>query len=94
MKTFVSVLALLSAVLAQTTFEPSDFNVTEALLENGVDISSIPELAELAADSDLAKRTIDSSRCRVAVRQILPSSLMNCYADNPKVQLVGTPFWR
>lgn len=74
MKTFVSVAALLSAALAQSTFEPSDFNVTEALLENGVDISSIPELAELAADSDLAKRTIDISGCSVAVRQTPPLS--------------------
>ncbi|KAF2751073.1 FAD binding domain-containing protein [Sporormia fimetaria CBS 119925] len=41
MKSFVSVAALLSAALAQSTFEPSDFNVTEALLKNGVDCTSL-----------------------------------------------------
>ena len=31
--------------LAQEAFEPSDFNVTEALIANGVDVSALPELA-------------------------------------------------
>lgn len=51
MKTLVSYAALVAAVLAQDIFEPTDFNVTEALLDNGVNVSAIPELAELAERS-------------------------------------------
>jgi hypothetical protein len=41
---------LVVGVLAQV-FEPADFNITEALLDNGVNVSAIPELAPLAAKS-------------------------------------------
>jgi hypothetical protein len=37
-----------SGILAQDVFEPADFNVTEALLNNGVNVSAIPELSGLA----------------------------------------------
>ena len=40
-------------VLAQT-FEPADFNVTEALLEHGVNVTAIPELSGLAERSSTA----------------------------------------
>lgn len=50
------------SVLAQdAVFEPVDFNVTAALLKNGVDISSISELSNV-----VAKRSV-SSQCAVAV---------------------------
>lgn len=36
---------------AQSAFEPTDFNVTDALLDNGVNISAIPALAGLVTRS-------------------------------------------
>lgn len=36
-----------TALAAEAAFEPSDFNATEALINNGVDVASIPELAPL-----------------------------------------------
>ncbi len=42
------------------SFEPIEFNVTEALLDNGVDVSAIPALAGLVERSSL-------SACSIAV---------------------------
>ncbi|KAG9192583.1 hypothetical protein G6011_11317 [Alternaria panax] len=56
-------------LLAQKPFEPSNFNVTAALLGNGVDISAIPSLA------DVSKRT-SSSGCSIAC-----SSLKRIFGD-------------
>lgn len=53
--------ALAPGALAQGSFEPPDFNITEALIGNGVDVSSIPELEPL-----IEKRSL-SSPCAVAV---------------------------
>ncbi|KAL6711778.1 hypothetical protein ACN47E_002821 [Coniothyrium glycines] len=36
----------LRTVAVQETFEPADFNVTQALLDNGVDAAKLPQLAE------------------------------------------------
>ena len=49
-----------SVLLAQQTFESPDFDVTAALLDNGVNVSDIPDPA------DLSKRT-SSGSCSVAV---------------------------
>ncbi|ORX94635.1 hypothetical protein BCR34DRAFT_499113 [Clohesyomyces aquaticus] len=46
--------ALVVGVLAQDSFEPVNFNITEALVDNGVNISAIPELANLAERSLLS----------------------------------------
>jgi hypothetical protein len=43
-----------TAIIAQDVFEPADFNVTEALLDNGVNVSAIPELSGLGARSLLS----------------------------------------
>lgn len=48
---FVFVVATLAA--AQEPFEPLDFNVTEALFENGIDVTAIPDLAGLVIRSSL-----------------------------------------
>ena len=42
--------ALLSSVASQV-FEPADFSVTEALLDQGVNVSALPELAGLVGRS-------------------------------------------
>jgi hypothetical protein len=60
----VSIGALTAGALAQSnasTFENADFNITEALIANGVDVSAIPEL------SGLVERTLDLSPCAIAV---------------------------
>lgn len=54
-------LALAAGSLAQETFESSDFNVTEALIENGVDVSAIPELSGLVVRSS-------TKGCSIVVR--------------------------
>jgi hypothetical protein len=41
---------LATGVLSQA-FEPTNFNITEALLDNGVNVSAIPELAPLVERS-------------------------------------------
>jgi hypothetical protein len=59
---FIASLGVLAAsALAQDVFEPSDFNVTEALIANGVNVSAIPDLASLTE-----KRSL-SSPCAAAV---------------------------
>jgi hypothetical protein len=61
MKTCLSIGAIVAAVSAQTgIFEPADFNITEALISNGVNVSAIPEL------SGLVERTTLSG-CSIAV---------------------------
>ena len=45
--------SLVAGTLAQT-FEPADFNVTEALLDNGINISAIPQLAPYSERSLLS----------------------------------------
>ena len=56
--------ALAGNAVAQDAFEPTDFNVTEALLANGVNVSALPDLAALAE-----KRSL-SSPCSAAVRNL------------------------
>jgi hypothetical protein len=64
MKSFFSLGAFLASVSAQAgTFEPVDFNVTEALIANGVNVSAIPQLP------DLVERTSPSG-CSIAVRHL------------------------
>lgn len=53
--------ALVAGVVAQEgIFEPADFNITEALIRNGVNVSAIPELENLVERSLL-------SGCSIAV---------------------------
>jgi hypothetical protein len=49
------------AVAGQESFEPDDFDVIRALVEHGVNISSIPNLSELVARSP-------SKGCALAVK--------------------------
>lgn len=61
MKSFFTLGAFAGFAAAQSgVFEPLDFNITEALIENGVNVSAIPELAQLAERSLL-------SGCSIAV---------------------------
>ena len=61
MKVLLPLSTSVAAVLAQTgIFEPGGFNVTEALISNGVNVSAIPELAALS------QRTLLSG-CSIAV---------------------------
>ncbi|KAK7949220.1 uncharacterized protein PG986_010106 [Apiospora aurea] len=51
-------MALAAVAKSQHPFEPANFNVTEALIQQGVDVSALPELASLAErSSNLACRT-------------------------------------
>ncbi|OAG24666.1 FAD-binding domain-containing protein [Alternaria alternata] len=57
-------------LLAQNAFEPPDFDITAALLQNGVDVSTIASLA------GLSKRTTSSGGCSIAC-----SSLKRIFGD-------------
>jgi hypothetical protein len=48
MKFLVLVAAFVVRALSHQLFEPVDFNITKALLDNGVSVSAIPELAHVA----------------------------------------------
>jgi hypothetical protein len=65
--------AIAGRVSAQDAFEPSGFNVTEALVENGVDFSALPELAVL-----VEKRSL-SNPCAIAVGTALLRNLSHAY---------------
>jgi hypothetical protein len=52
-KISLGALAVAAGVTAQDAFEPADFNVTEALIDNGINVSAIPELAGLVVRSSL-----------------------------------------
>jgi hypothetical protein len=53
--------AFAANISAQDFFEPSDFDITEALIANGVNVSAIPQLAALNE-----KRSL-SAPCAAAV---------------------------
>jgi hypothetical protein len=62
-----------TGVYAQTgVFEVLDFNITEALLANGINVSSLPELAPLV------ERTLFSG-CSIAVSTFLTRVILNPY---------------
>lgn len=66
--TFVSAVAFAAGVSAQAgQFEVPDFNITEALIANGINVSAIPELAPLIERSLFSGCSITVSR-----------SFMNC----------------
>jgi hypothetical protein len=52
-RSLLSLAAIVGGVFSQDAFEPSDFNVTEALIANGVDVSALPELANLTEKRSL-----------------------------------------
>ncbi|KAH7371561.1 FAD binding domain-containing protein [Pyrenochaeta sp. MPI-SDFR-AT-0127] len=58
-------LGALTAAASASTFEPADFNVTEALLDNGVNVSAIPELAGLVERSSLGACSIACSALKI-----------------------------
>jgi hypothetical protein len=63
---FLQLGALVAAVSAQTdVFEPADFNVTKALIANGVNVSAIPELAKLTERTLLSGCSVAVSLCCV-----------------------------
>lgn len=65
MRSFIPLGAFVASVTAQTgAFEPADFNVTEALIANGVNVSAVPQF------SGLVERTALSG-CSIAVRLII-----------------------
>ncbi|KAJ4375784.1 hypothetical protein N0V83_001061 [Neocucurbitaria cava] len=63
--TIVSVSALATAALG-STFEPADFNVTKALIANGIDVAAIPELAGLVERSSLSACSIACTTLKIA----------------------------
>ncbi|KAJ8113339.1 hypothetical protein OPT61_g4507 [Boeremia exigua] len=61
MKAIIPSLALVAGVASQGTFEPADFNIAEALLQNGVNVSALPDLASLV---DRASTSGCSAACK------------------------------
>jgi hypothetical protein len=52
-------------VIAQDIFEPEEFNITKALIQNGVNVSATPVLSDLAVQSSL-------EGCPIAVSRFFP----------------------
>jgi hypothetical protein len=71
--------ALAASATAQDAFEPFDFNVTEALVANGVNVSALPALAALTE-----KRSL-SSPCTAAVRNLSLHFARTCQLTNSTV---------
>lgn len=87
MKTFILLSALVAAVSAQAgTFEPSNFNVTKALISNGVNVSAMPELA------GLAERSAPGGCSIAASAQLMTSSILQ--QANPFAVLFPTAHLR
>jgi ABC-type proline/glycine betaine transport system permease subunit len=82
-KVVCGTLAVAVGITAQEVFEAPDFNVTEALIENGVNVSAIPELAGLAVRSSL-------SGCSIAVGRHTAMPQHHIYSFPPIVQLTET----
>lgn len=61
-RSLLSLAAVVGTACSQNVFEPSDFNVTEALIHNGVDVSTLLGLANLTEKRSLI------SPCATAVR--------------------------
>ena len=74
--------ALAASATAQDAFEPFDFNVTEAVVANGVNVSALPALAALAA---LAEKRSPSSPCTAAVRNLSLHLARTCQLTNSTV---------
>jgi hypothetical protein len=62
----LSLSTIADRVGAQDIFEPADFNVVEALSAKGIDVSALPELANLTE-----KRALFNP-CIIAVRKVPP----------------------
>jgi hypothetical protein len=88
MKTFLSLSAFVAAVSAQTgVFEPADFNVTEALIANGVNVSAIPQLSALVERSFLGG-------CSIAVSFPSGANLRDFDIDVYVVLLLEAYLWQ
>ncbi|CAN9213634.1 unnamed protein product [Alternaria sp. RS040] len=66
MRSFLALVAFVAFVSAQTgVFEPADFNVTKALIANGINVSAIPQLSGLVERTSLSSCSI---ACPFAVK--------------------------
>ncbi|CAN9152973.1 unnamed protein product [Alternaria alternata] len=77
----LSALAVAARASTQDVFEPADFNVTEALMNDGVDVSAIPELAGLVVRSS-------SKGCSIAC-----DSLKLVFGANKTFDTAPTTYW-
>ena len=59
------VAALIASAVTQTVVEPVDFNATEALLEKGINLTALPQLAALAERSSNAACSIACGSLRI-----------------------------
>ncbi|KAI4951899.1 hypothetical protein J4E91_003360 [Alternaria rosae] len=66
MRSFIPLGAFVASVTAQTgAFEPADFNVTEALIANGVNVSAIPQLSGLVERTALSGCSVACSSLKL-----------------------------
>ncbi|CAO2652281.1 Nn.00g005640.m01.CDS01 [Neocucurbitaria sp. VM-36] len=63
--TVVSLSALVAGALG-SIFEPADFNVTESLVNNGINVTAIPELAGLVERSSLSACSIACTALKIS----------------------------
>ncbi|CAI9628457.1 unnamed protein product [Alternaria burnsii] len=66
MRSFLALVAFVAFVSAQTgVFEPADFNVTKALIANGINVSAIPQLSGLVERTSLSSCSIACSSLKL-----------------------------
>ncbi|KAF1918568.1 hypothetical protein BDU57DRAFT_547586 [Ampelomyces quisqualis] len=85
---FISFGLMPTAIIAQDVFEPVEFNVAEALLDNGVNISAIPELSGLGARSHLSSCSITC----VSLKAIFGDAQVETQ-EEPAYETVINYFW-
>lgn len=73
--TILPAIAFAAGIRAQTgEFEAPDFNITEALIANGINVSALPQLAPFIERSSLSGCSIAVSTCPEG-RQLLQSNI-------------------
>jgi hypothetical protein len=75
------------SAVAQEYAEPGNFNITKALLENGVNVAAIPQLHELGNE-----RRSFSDPCAIAVCHYIQTR--EPLVDSSSVQLAQASIWK
>jgi hypothetical protein len=83
----LAVLSFAAGATSQEYSEPSNFSITEALLENGVNVSAIPQLQELENE----ERSF-SDPCAIAVYYYIHTWVS--FVDSSSVQLAQAFIWK
>jgi hypothetical protein len=83
----LAALSFSGGAVAQEYTEPSNFNIAEAFLKNGINVSAIPQLHELGNEKRLF-----SDPCAIAVCHYIQTRVS--FVDSSSVQLAQASIWK